>query len=274
MPELPDLENVRGVLNRNILNVPIAAAEVKIPIVIRFPSKDDFETAMKGNAFTNVSRRGKYMLMHMKSGHIFAVNLMLTGHLQLCDKSEKDKYRTCWALTLADGRQLRNYDQNLFGREYLVPDGNLSLIPNFTKMGPEALEISKADLVARLKKKIGQIKNILVDEEVIAGIGNAYVDEILFEAGIYPFRKRTELSQEELEKIHDAIQLVIKRATEHIAKEMGDNIHLKIRDFLMVHLKGGQPCPKCGTTISQITPNGRITSYCLHCQPTARLPIS
>ena len=274
MPELPDLENVKAVLNRSILNIPITSAEVRIPIVIRFPAKDDFEAAMTGNSFTSVGRRGKYMLLNLKSGHIFAVNLMLTGHLQLCDKDEKPKHRTCWVLTLADGRQLRNYDQNLFGREYLVPDGNLSLIPNFMKMGPEALEITKPALVARLKKKIGQIKNILVDEEVIAGIGNAYVDEILFEAGIYPFRKRTELSQDELEKIHDAIHLVIERATEHISKEMGDNIHVKIRDFLMEHLKGGQPCPKCGNTISEITPNGRITSYCLHCQPTARLPIS
>ena len=102
---------------------------------------------------------------------------------------------------------------------------------------------------------------------VISGIGNAYADEVLFAARVYPFRKRKALSDAELHRIHEESRRVVLDAMEVLKDRMGHDIHRKTRDFLKVHNRGGEPCPRCGHAISQVTANRRITSYCRRCQP-------
>ena len=119
----------------------------------------------------------------------------------------------------------------------------------------------------KLKQFHGEIKGILTRGRVISGIGNAYSDEILFAAQIYPFRKRKDLSDDEVRSLYDQSRQVVLNAIPIVRERLGDDIHLKIRDFLKVHNKGGEPCPRCGNTISQITANKRITSFCRRCQP-------
>ena len=123
------------------------------------------------------------------------------------------------------------------------------------------------EFVVRLGGFHGEIKGILTRGRVIAGIGNAYSDEVLFAAGIYPFRKRKALSAEELRRLYEKSREVVEEAISVLRERMGENIHVKVRDFLRVHSKGGSPCPRCGHNISQVTANRRIASYCRRCQP-------
>jgi len=105
-----------------------------------------------------------------------------------------------------------------------------------------------------------------VNNTFLASIGNAYADEILFAARIYPYRRRSTLKPEEVDALYGAMHSVLERASAAVAGRMGDDIHVKIRDFLQVHGKGGEPCPQCGNTISQITANQRLTNFCRRCQ--------
>ena len=123
------------------------------------------------------------------------------------------------------------------------------------------------EFAQRLKPFHGEIKGILTRGRFISGIGNAYADEILFDARVYPFKRRKALAAEELERLRLSCAGVTRKAVETLRERMGDKIHVKVRDFLSVHNKGGQPCPRCGETIRQITANRRITSYCRKCQP-------
>ena len=113
----------------------------------------------------------------------------------------------------------------------------------------------------------GEIKGILVRGEFIAGIGNAYADEILWAACLHPYRKRTQLTGEEIERLYQAMQSTLREATDKVRVEMGEAIHREPREFMAVHMKTGEPCPRCGTPISLIGANQRITNFCRTCQP-------
>jgi formamidopyrimidine-DNA glycosylase len=140
-------------------------------------------------------------------------------------------------------------------------------IADYAGMGPEALEISREDFRARLKPFRGEIKGVLTRSEFVAGIGNAYADEILWAARLHPYRKRTSLTGEEVDRLYDGMRSCLLEATEKVRTEMGEDIHLKPRAFMAVHMRAGEACPRCGTTISLIGANQRITNFCRTCQP-------
>ncbi|MBM2826335.1 MAG: Fpg/Nei family glycosylase [Dehalococcoidia bacterium] len=268
MPELPDLEAIKSVLEERVLGLRIQEVEVGNAIPIRRPGASEFASSLKGNAFTKVERRGKFLLMGTASGHVLAVNPMLTGRFQYCPPSGKRRAKTCFVLQLEDGQQLRYFDSRVMGKVYLVPHDELDSIPGFEVMGPEAMsdELNLEEFRARLRRHPGIVKNILLNSRFIAGIGNAYADEILFRASIYPYRRRVTLSGSETEHLYVAVSAVLVEAKATVRARMGEAIHIKIRDFLQVHGKGGQPCPRCGHTISQITANKRLTNFCRGCQ--------
>lgn len=268
MPEIPELEAMKAVLNARAAHVHIIAAQVRIPVVVRRPPKDEFVQVMTGNQLLETERRGKYLMLRLASGHILAVHLMLTGRLQLAPPGLPMPKRTSWLLTFETGSELRYFDEKLDGKTYLVKGDELSLLPRYDQMGPDALDpaLTFDVFCQRIRRYPGQIKRTLVNEAFLAGIGNAYADEILFEARVYPFARTRDLSQQQLRAIYDAIHRVYAWAIPIVAERMGETIDEKVRDFLKVHRKGGQPCPVCGATITEVTPNNRITSYCRSCQ--------
>jgi len=268
MPELPDLEAIKGVLQSKLAGVRVEGIDVMQPLVIRHPAVADFTSALTGNTFRRIERRGKFLLFTFESEHILAIHLMLSGRLQYCEPQERRKARTCFTFHLRGGKQLRYFDPKLMGKVYLVEKGRLSLIPRWNEMGPDALdeEVTPEVFQRRLKRHSGQIKNILINDAFLAGIGNAYADEILFAAGIYPYWPRTSLSAQEIESLYQAMHSVLKEATKIVTERMGEDISLEIRDFLKVHRKGGEPCPRCGAPISQIQANRRLTNFCRNCQ--------
>ncbi|MCI0902216.1 MAG: hypothetical protein J4N75_01860, partial [Chloroflexi bacterium] len=202
------------------------------------------------------------------------INPMLTGALQHCAETVRIQKKTCVTFSLGEGMDLRYLDDRQMGKVYYIDNGEAGgdaqdeLVPQYTGLGPDVLSgISLDEFKARLKKFNGEIKGVLTRGAFISGIGNAYSDEILFAAGISPFKKCRALKPEELQALHTQCRQVLEEATEVLRERMGSDIHKKVRDFLMVHNKGGQPCPKCGGNITQLNANQRITSYCRHCQP-------
>ena len=271
MPELPDLEAYRSFFNRRLPGVGINAVTVSIPLVVRVP-KDDFIATLTGNVFGEVERRGKFILFSLRSGDYLAIHPMLTGRFQYRRPQEKRQPKTCFVLALSNGDELRYFDDRRMGKVYLVKEGAFDVMPLFGELGPEPLSEQFTEEVfrERLRRFRGQIKSVIRNESLVAGIGNAYADEILFAAGVHPYRKRAELSPEDESRLYQAIRSVLGQAaaivTERVEKE-GLPVD-EYRDHLKVHRRGGQPCPtpSCGKPLTEITAAQRITTFCRHCQ--------
>jgi formamidopyrimidine-DNA glycosylase len=267
MPEIPDLEAIRGFLNQRLPGVGIERAEFLIPVVFRVP-RDDFVRTLEGNVFGETQRRGKFLIFTLESGHLLVINPMLAGRFQYLPPEEKRRARTCLVLGLANGWELRYADQRIMGKVYLVPSDRLLEVSQFEEMGPDALEVSQEEFAGRIRRFTGQIKNILVNYRFVAGIGNAYADEILFAACLHPYRKRTTMSSDDIGRLYGAVGNVFAWATPLVAEQMQEKLNYEERrDFLKMHRKGGEPCPVCGTRISEITAGQRITNFCRNCQP-------
>ncbi|HUS69237.1 MAG TPA: DNA-formamidopyrimidine glycosylase family protein [Anaerolineae bacterium] len=267
MPEIPDLEVIKEYLEGVLPGQRIESVEVLRPLVVRTLVPDDFAVTLQGNRLSRVRRRGKFLLLDLESGHLIVVNPMLAGRLFYCPPDDRRPAKTFVILHLSSGMDLRYVDPKSMGKIYLTLDEGL--VPGFAGQGPDALDpaLTAKLFRERLLGRRGEIKGILTNQAVLAGIGNAYADEILFDAGLYPFRKRPRLSPDEVERLYHSMRSVLFQAITVLRERVGDDIDVKIRDFLSVHGKGGSPCPRCATPISEITARGRLTNFCRTCQP-------
>ncbi|NMC81197.1 MAG: Fpg/Nei family DNA glycosylase [Chloroflexi bacterium] len=271
MPELPELEVVCEVLQRRVVGQQIVEVQVLPPggpIVVRDLTHQGFEATLNGATIEGVARRGKFLVFSLAGGELplyLVINPKLTGRLCLADPAEKRRSKTHVVFALANGKQVRYIDQKQMGQLYLARD--LAAIPGYAELGPEPLAISLEEFRQRLKPFRGEIKGVLTRGEFVAGIGNAYADEILWEARLHPYRKRTQLTADEIARLYDAMRTTLLAAIEKVRVEMQENIDQKPRDFMAVHMKTGEPCPRCGTPISLVGANQRITNFCRTCQP-------
>ena len=268
MPEIPDLEVVKDFLNERLPGRSIVRAEAPRAWIVRSLAADDFVDDIVGRTFGRVLRVGKDLIFPLDDDRVLVFNLMLTGHLQYCEPSYRVSKRLFFLLGVDDA-DLRYLDDRQMGLIYYVRPDQIGQVGHLAMQGPDALDggLTFDEFKERMRPFSGEIKGVLARGRFVAGIGNAYVDEILWAARVSPFRKRRELSDEELRRVYDAIPQVLNEAIAVVRERMLPNIHLKIRDFLQVHRKGGEPCPRCGATISEIAPNKRITSWCRTCQP-------
>ena len=267
MPEAPELEVIREFLAERIVGESIARAEVIKPSVLR-PLAASLVPDIAGRTVTSLERQGKFLIFTLSDDRMLVVNPMLTGGFQYCLPSERLFKKTCLLLALSNGYQLRYLDDKQMGRVYYVNESQIGQVPQLTTQGPDVLApLDLEEFRQRLSKFRGEIKGVLTRGRVVSGIGNAYADEVLFEARIYPYRKCGQLSDEELRRLHGAVGSVLADAVRSVRERTGDRIHVKKRDFLKVHNRGGEPCPRCGNKISEVTANRRITSYCRRCQP-------
>ena len=267
MPEAPELQVAVEFLGARLPGQAITEAQVLKPSVVRSlvePLPDD----AVGREFVAIARRGKFLLLSLTGGYTLVINPKLTGGIQFLPHKQRVLKKTCVKLRLSGGNDLRYVDDRQMGQFYYVPDDLVETVPGLAEQGPDVLDdFSFDDFKASLKGFSGEIKGVLTRGRVIAGIGNAYADEILFRAGVYPFKKRRALSDDELRRIHQCSREVVVDAMEQVRQRMGNQIDHKLRDFLAVHNKGGQPCPQCGNAITELRANQRITSYCRRCQP-------
>ncbi len=290
MPELPDLTVVADALHAALAGRPVLSATAPGPLAVRGTPAE--LNALTGQTVVSIRRRGKFLLIDLDRDEI-AANPMLTGRFQLA--SPGDKLPTKTAVVLAFGpraggpadaapwtrgaawmpaddarAEVRYRDPTQMGKIYLRPAGVDRTVPGLGEpdQGPDADDpaLTREVWRERIRRHPGELKNLLRNQAFVAGIGNAYSDEILHAAGLLPFRKRASLAPEEVDALYDATRATLRTAIEVLRERVPPTFEKQVRDFLAVHDKGGQPCPRCGTRITEVRAGGFITSYCRGCQ--------
>ena len=270
MPELPDLTVVAEQLAERAAGRLVVDASAPAPILVR--ATPEQLGALAGTRLGRASRRGKFLLLPFERGRqterVLAANPMLAGRFWLLHDSPKVRARTGLRLRLEGGGELRYVDREMLGKLYLVSPDRLDAIPGWSEMGPDAddPELSLERFRERIRRHPGELKSLLRNSRFVAGIGNAYSDEILWEARLAPLRRRSTLRAEEVDRLYLAMRTVLDDATERLRELVPPDIHLQHREFLKVHLRGGEPCPRCGRTLRQIG-GDEATTFCRNCQP-------
>ena len=270
MPELPDLTVVAEELERRITGRSVVEATAPTPILVR--ATPDALAALEGFTVGIPRRRGKFLLLpltrHGQASRILAANPMLAGRFWLVEPRERVRARTGLRLRLNGNLDLRYVDREMLGKLYLVDDAGLDDVPGWSDMGPDAddPELTLDAFRQRIRRHPGELKPLLRNSRFVAGIGNAYSDEILWEAGLAPFRKRSTLTDGDVERLYRAMRTVLADAVERLRTLVPPDIQTQHREILKVHLRGGEPCPRCGRELRQI--GGReATTFCRTCQP-------
>jgi formamidopyrimidine-DNA glycosylase len=273
MPEIPDLEGYATYFNKRVPGLKIETAERgPVPWLIRGPT-EDWEGRLPGQVFKPIRRVAKMLFWPLESGDYIAVHSMLTGRYEWVEPKAKIRAATGWMLTLDNGMQLRYFDERRMGRIYVAREEEFAeKIPRWTEMGPDVMadDLTEDSFTKILMKQRGMIKNVITNERVIAGIGNAYSDEVLWEARIHPFRKRSDVSEEDVRRLYHAIRDVMAWATPIVTERMeseGLPGPKSYREHLRIHKRPeGSVCPRDEHRISSITTGGRETAFCRGCQ--------
>jgi formamidopyrimidine-DNA glycosylase len=270
VPELPDLTVVAEELARRVAGRVVLEATAPTPILVRATPEE--LAALAGSALGSATRRGKFLLLPFeRSGtveRVLAANPMLAGRFWITGTGERVRARTGLRLKLDGGEDLRYVDREMLGKLYLSPPAAMDEIPGWPEMGPDAddPELTLDAFRQRIRRHPGELKPLLRNPRFVGGIGNAYSDEILWEARLAPFRKRSTLTDDDIARLYEAMRHVLADAITRIRQSVPPNIEIQDRSFLNVHLRGGQPCPRCGRELRQI--GGReATTFCRGCQP-------
>ena len=272
MPELPELEVVREVVGPRLRGRTIADAVVspRLGFLLRTPPLG-FVDAVRGRRVTDLRRRGKFMVIDLEprdadGGLCLVVNPMLGGRFAWSSQAEKVPAAMVFRLVLDGGDELRYTDTARMGRVYLEPPSALGTVPGWSELGPDALEIDAETFAKRIRRHPGELKRLLRNQEFVAGVGNAYSDEVLWHARLLPLRRRSTLSAEDVARLHESMQTVLREAVATIRAQPAYLPHKQDRSFMAVHGRGGQDCPRCGHRISEITSGGEATDFCRGCQ--------
>ena len=273
LPELPELEVLRDHLQPIVGGRSITRVEVspKFGFLLRTPPAD-LAASLEGQVVTRIWRRGKFLVFDAGERHL-VINPMLGGRLQWVPtdlqagkKGSKQVGSVLFTMELEGAGSLRLTDFARMARVYLVQLDDFDSVPGWAELGPEANEVSLEEFAARIRRHPGELKNLLRNQAFIAGIGNAYSDEILWEAQMLPLRKRSTLRPEDIEALHAATLKVLAEATAAIRAQPGYESHRQDRSYMKVHMHGGEDCPRCGHRIAELTARGEITDYCRGCQ--------
>lgn len=271
MPELPDLTIVAEELAARAAGREVAEVSAPAPILMRATPTE--LAALVGSSLGRARRRGKFLLLPFESdgaaSRLLAANPMLAGRFWLFDDgAARVRARTGLRIRFADGGELRYVDREMLGKLYLVAPDGLDAIPGWAEMGPDAddPDLTLEAFRGRIRRHPGELKSLLRNSRFVAGIGNAYSDEILWEARLAPLRKRSSLSSDEIDRLYTAMRSVLADATDQVRQLVPPNIETQHREFLRVHLRGGEPCPRCGRELRQVG-GSEATTFCRTCQP-------
>ena len=279
MPELPEVETVRRGLNNLTLNQKILGGEVLLPRTLAYPSEiDAFWQGITGVAIAQWQRRGKYLLAQLRSDRSagwLGVHLRMTGQLLWLERDAPLQKHTRIRLFFADNYELRFIDTRTFGKVwYCPPELELeSVITGLQKLGPEpfAADFSVEYFTQQLQNRRRLIKTLLLDQAVVAGIGNIYADEALFKSGILPDTVAADLERKQIAKLHQAIIDVLQTSIDKGGTTFSDFLNLlgvsgNYGDAALVYGRKDQPCKVCGTPIEKIKLGGRSSHFCPNCQ--------
>ena len=262
MPELPEVEITARRLDAALRGAAIESALA--PGINALKTFDPPLSTLEGRAIASVRRRGKQFVVELTGELALLVHLMSAGRLQLYDKRAGPRDRTSrLLLRLDDGRELRLRE---FGTKQaawvkLLRADAVEDDEAIATLGPEAWPVPPEDLAERLDAP-RPLHSLLRDQRVIAGIGRSWVDEILWTARMSPFKRGDDLSSEEAGELRQAIVTVLDGAIEHYERAVALPIPDKLPMPLLVHRNGGEPCPRCGTTIEQVHYEDYVMCYC------------
>ena len=268
MPEWPDLHVLRGRIAKVVGGTRVVAVRVHDPLVLR--ATRPFDAALRGRVLDRVSHRGRFLAFAFDDGTHVIVNPMLSGLFDLVPPETKIRATTAFALTFENGVDLRYRDETRMGKVYLLGPGEPeSSVPQLGEQGEEAgtLGWTADEFGRRAKKTRRELRNLLMDDEFIAGIGNAYADEILWAAKLHPKRKIASLDDGEMDRLRGALRATLERAAEIVEAELPPELGTKVRTHMNVRGRAGEPCPRCGAKIVR-TRHGLDEMYvCPRCQP-------
>lgn len=271
MPELPEVETVRRVLLPRLQGKTIRRVRIWNEQVLGSPP-ETFAARLTGQTVADFLRRGKFLRLAFAGGDALTLHLRMTGCLLLEEESSPPSKHTHLGFLLSDGKELRYEDVRRFGKFWFLPEGEKDP-SGMERLGIEPFDpaLTAAFLAQKTAKSKKPVKEALLDQRLVAGIGNIYSDEILFAAGIRPDKACNLLGEEEFSRLAAAIPERLAYFTEKNAltfEEYAKSGGKEYRNtpYLQVYGKSGAPCPRCGGTLAHMRIAGRSAVFCPHCQ--------
>lgn len=271
MPEIPDLVYIEQNLSESLPGRTITSVTINEPIVLRTLVRGTFDALLIDHRFGSLERHGPFLRFILEPPLELIIHFMLAGRFQWKPTGDKPGRGWCFTLHLDNGQNLHYLDDKKMGKVYLLPPGKTKQVPGFDHLG---MDILSADFTLPVfKKLIGkrrhQVRVFLLDHTALNVIGNAYADEILFDAKIHPKTTCNQLNEAQIEQLYRSIIDVTKWGIEQV-RQAQQPIEVKVRDHVKVRNRQNQPCPVCGTTIRRAGVRGYDAYFCPNCQPATR----
>jgi formamidopyrimidine-DNA glycosylase len=273
LPELPEVETTARSLRPRIIGRRVAAVRgVDWPRMLPNTSETDLQDALIGRQVTGVDRRGKYLLVSFEGDAWLSIHRKMSGNLLLVHGATALEPHTHLVLGLDDGQELRFVDARKFGRVYLFRSAEQLHDFLAERLGPDSLnDLDETVLAAKLRGRKGRIKSLLLDQAFVAGVGNLYADEALWQARVHPLRSADSLSGREVRRLAQAIKQVLvlgieRRGTSFSTYLDADGTPGENQEFLNAYGREGQACPRCGAPIHRILIGQRSSHFCPRCQ--------
>ncbi len=273
MPELPEVETIARELRPSVVGRAITSVWFDWPNQIKHPSPEAFEIGVRGREILDVTRRAKWLVLPLSGGDVLAIQVKMTGQLDVVPPTTPRDKHVHVVFSLDDGTELRLHDTRKFGRVALYShDEARELLESF---GPEPLgdEFTAADFKRRLHARRARLKPLLMDQAFLAGIGNIYADEALWRARLHPLRSAAAVKSGRAALLYSSLRDVLAEAIERRGSSV-DSYRApegrgNMQSFLNVYGRTGKPCPRCGRPTRRIVIGQRSTHFCSWCQ---RLP--
>ena len=279
MPELPEVETVVADLRPWLAGATIEEVRLCFPSIVRHPEPERFAAVLRERTITSVTRRGKYILAVVGGDDLLVVHLGMTGHLSYVERGSPLAPHTHAIFLLrpagstAATVELRYRDVRRFGRLLFGTEAELTAARKLPRLGPEPLDpaFSPQDLYRRLHRRRAPLKALLLDQAVLAGVGNIYADESCFRARVRPDRAAAELSRPAVRRLHAALRETLAMGIANRGSSVDDYVdawgeqgsHQRV---LQVYGHAGEPCPRCGRPLALVRIAGRSTVFCRRCQ--------
>ena len=290
VPELPDLAILADALGAGLAGRRLTGIDVLQSLVLRGTPAE--LAGFRGQRLTSIVRRGKFLVFDFERDRMI-LNPMLTGRLGFAREGDKAWPQTAFVLHFSardvgaasvraakwlaranwlppadQPVEMRCRDATRMGKLYLMPKGLQRVVAGWDEQGPDADDPALTPELwrARIARHTGELKNLLRNQAFVAGIGNAYADEILWTARLAPSRTRASLAPAEVDELYRATRETLAQAIDRLHSLVPPRLEVEQRKFLNVHMKGGEACPRCGTRLTELKAGGFVTTYCRGCQ--------
>jgi formamidopyrimidine-DNA glycosylase len=273
VPELPEVETIASDLRPHLVGRTVVRCDLRFPTIVRHPEPELFVDLVAGMRIESVRRRGKYILIGLEQERVLVVHLGMTGQLRIVEPATPIADHTHAIFDMDDGMQLRYRDPRRFGRILLGTEADLLRARAMPRLGPEPIDpdFSAEQLYVALRRRKAPLKAVLLDQGMLAGVGNIYADESLHAAGLRPDRVARRVSRKSAARLHESLRTSLETAI----RNRGSSVDTYRdawgepggqQEVLLVYGRGGEPCFTCGRPLSSIRIAGRTTVFCRTCQ--------